>query len=100
MQRATNHNQIISFIWNVANKLRGPYRPPQYRRVMLPMIALRRFDLVLSENKEQVLAEKERLEKKGITGPALRLHQGVSPWYPLFEEAGQTCNKRCRPERI
>ena len=71
MQRATNHNQIISFIWNVANKLRGPYRPPQYRRVMLPMIVLRRFDLVLAENKEKVLAEKERLEAKGITGPAL-----------------------------
>ncbi len=71
MQRATNHNQIISFIWNVANKLRGPYRPPQYRRVMLPMIVLRRFDLVLSENKEKVLAEKERLEAKGVTGPAL-----------------------------
>jgi type I restriction enzyme M protein len=71
MQRATNHNQIISFIWNVANKLRGPYRPPQYRRVMLPMIVLRRFDLVLAENKEKVLAEKERLEAKGVTGPAL-----------------------------
>jgi len=71
MQRATHHNQIISFIWNVANKLRGPYRPPQYRRVMLPMIVLRRFDLVLAENKEQVLAEKKRLEAKGITGPAL-----------------------------
>lgn len=71
MQRATHHNQIISFIWHVANKLRGPYRPPQYRRVMLPMIVLRRFDLVLAENKEKVLAEKERLEAKGITGPAL-----------------------------
>jgi type I restriction enzyme M protein len=23
-------------IWNIANLLRGPYRPPQYRRVMIP----------------------------------------------------------------
>jgi len=38
---------------------------------MLPMIVLRRFDLVLAENQKQVLAEKERLEARGITGPAL-----------------------------
>lgn len=67
----TNHQNIVGFIWNIANKLRGPYRPPQYRRVMLPLIVLRRFDLVLAENKQKVLDEKARLESKGITGPAL-----------------------------
>ncbi|OAI00422.1 DNA methyltransferase [Methylomonas methanica] len=65
------HQNLVGFIWNIANKLRGPYRPPQYRRVMLPLIVLRRFDLVLAENKQQVLDEKKRLEEKGITGPAL-----------------------------
>lgn len=65
------HQNLIGFIWNIANKLRGPYRPPQYRRVMLPLIVLRRFDLVLAENKQKVLDEKKRLEDKGITGPAL-----------------------------
>lgn len=67
----SQHVNLVSFIWNIANKLRGPYRPPQYRRVMLPLIVLRRFDLVLAENKQQVLDEKKRLEDKGITGPAL-----------------------------
>lgn len=70
MQNA-NHQNLVGFIWNIANKLRGPYRPPQYRRVMLPLIVLRRFDLVLAENKQKVLAEKKRLEDKKITGPAL-----------------------------
>ena len=65
------HQNLVGFIWNIANKLRGPYRPPQYRRVMLPLIVLRRFDLVLAENKPKVLAEKKRLEDKGITGPAI-----------------------------
>lgn len=65
------HQNLVGFIWNIANKLRGPYRPPQYRRVMLPLIVLRRFDLVLAENKQKVLDEKKRLEEKGITGPAL-----------------------------
>lgn len=70
MQNA-QHQNLVGFIWNIANKLRGPYRPPQYRRVMLPLIVLRRFDLVLAENKQKVLGEKKRLEDKGITGPAL-----------------------------
>ncbi len=69
--QSTQHQNIVGFIWNIANKLRGPYRPPQYRRVMLPLIVLRRFDLVLAENKQHVLDEKKRLEEKGITGPAL-----------------------------
>lgn len=64
------HQNLVGFIWNIANKLRGPYRPPQYRRVMLPLIVLRRFDLVLAENKQKVLDEKKRLEDKGITGLA------------------------------
>jgi type I restriction enzyme M protein len=67
----TQHQNLVGFIWSVANKLRGPYRPPQYRRVMLPLIVLRRFDLVLAENKPKVLDEKKRLEDKGITGAAL-----------------------------
>jgi type I restriction enzyme M protein len=62
---------LVGFIWSIANKLRGPYRPPQYRRVMLPLIVLRRFDLVLAENKQKVLDEKARLEAKGLTGVAL-----------------------------
>lgn len=70
MQNA-QHQNLVGFIWNIANKLRGPYRPPQYRRVMLPLIVLRRFDLVLAENKQKVLDEKKRLEDIAITGPAL-----------------------------
>ena len=64
--QSTLHQNLVGFIWNIANKLRGPYRPPQYRRVVL-----RRFDLVLAENKQKVLAEKKRLEDKGIGGAAL-----------------------------
>ena len=28
----------VSFIWSVADLLRGPYKPNQYRDVMLPMV--------------------------------------------------------------
>ena len=31
------HEELKGKIWEIANRLRGPYRPPQYERVMLPM---------------------------------------------------------------
>ena len=48
-------------IWNIANLLRGPYRPPQYRRVMIPLTVLRRLDCVLEETKEKVIAEYKKI---------------------------------------
>lgn len=68
MQNA-QHQNLVGFIWNIANKLRGPYRPPQYRRVMLPLIVLRRFDLVLAENKQKVLDEKSAWKTKASLAP-------------------------------
>jgi len=47
--------ELSNFIWSVADLLRGPYRPPQYERVMLPMTVLRRFDCVLEPTKEAVI---------------------------------------------
>lgn len=41
------HKEIARKIWEIANRLRGPYRPPQYRLVMLPMVVLRCLDCVL-----------------------------------------------------
>lgn len=49
-------------IWNIANLLRGPYRPPQYRRVMIPLTVLRRLDCVLEETKDGVIAMHKKLK--------------------------------------
>ncbi len=49
-------------IWEIANLLRGPYRPPQYRRVMIPLTVLRRLDCVLEESKQEVLKEYKKLK--------------------------------------
>jgi type I restriction enzyme M protein len=64
------HHELANFIWNIADLLRGPYRPPQYERVMLPMTVLRRFDCVLAPTKTKVLAERERWAGK-LEGKAL-----------------------------
>ena len=52
-------------IWNIANLLRGPYRPPQYRRVMIPLTVLRRLDCVLESCKEQVIDFYRKLKADG-----------------------------------
>ncbi len=54
-----DHSYFANLIWQIADLLRGPYRPPQYERVMLPMTVLRRFDCVLASSKPKVLAEYE-----------------------------------------
>ncbi len=59
----TNYSdKLVSFIWDVADLLRGPYRPPEYRKVMLPMTVLRRLDCVLEDTKPRVLAEQKKLK--------------------------------------
>jgi type I restriction enzyme M protein len=56
-----NFQQLSNFIWSVAELLRGPYRPPQYERVMLPLTVLRRFDCVLEPTKGSVLNKHAKL---------------------------------------
>lgn len=57
----SNFQELANFIWSVADLLRGPYRPPQYERVMLPLTVLRRFDCVLDETKEKVVKRHQQL---------------------------------------
>lgn len=64
------HEQLSNFIWQIADLLRGPYRPPQYERVMLPMTVLRRFDCVLESTKPAVLTQHRALEGR-LEGDAL-----------------------------
>jgi type I restriction enzyme M protein len=56
--------RLDDLIWQIADLLRGPYRQPEYERVMLPMTVLRRFDCVLAPTKSKVLAEYEKIKKK------------------------------------
>src|SRR3569832_609372 len=63
---SANFQQLSNFIWSVADLLRPVYRPPQYERVMLPLIVLRRFDAVLALSKKAVLKRYAELSAKGI----------------------------------
>ncbi len=64
---AENHAQLASFIWAICNLLRGPYKRNEYRKVILPLTVLRRFDCLLAATKPQVLAEHPKIKTKPET---------------------------------
>lgn len=65
MKNAESIKQQGDVIWSIANLLRGPYRPPQYRRVMIPLTVLRRLDCVLEVSKDKVVAHYKKLKAEG-----------------------------------
>jgi type I restriction enzyme M protein len=52
-----NNQSLSSFIWSVADLLRGDYKQSDYGKVILPFTVLRRPDCVLEGAKATVLAE-------------------------------------------
>src|SRR5947199_10577771 len=87
---SVTHQDIANFIWQIADLLRGPYRPPQYERVMLPMTVLRRFDCVLDETKALVLAENERYMDR-LHGAALEAKLNLAAKQRLHNPSPLTC---------
>jgi type I restriction enzyme M protein len=64
---AETHSQLASFIWSICNLLRGPYKRNEYRKVILPLTVLRRFDCLLAPTKAVVLEEYPAIKKKPET---------------------------------
>lgn len=60
-----SHSQVANFIWGICNLLRGPYKRNEYRKVILPLTVLRRFDCILAPTKAAVLLEHGKIKGKG-----------------------------------
>jgi type I restriction-modification system DNA methylase subunit len=71
-----NFQEKVTFIWSVADLLRGDYKQSEYGKVILPLTVLRRLDSVLEPTKPQVLKRfdelKDRLDHERM-GPLLQL---------------------------
>lgn len=64
----TNFGQIVSFLFGIANDcLVDVYDVGDYRKIILPMMVIRRFDAVLEPTKKAVLDMKKNLDAAGIT---------------------------------
>ena len=69
---------LSSFIWSVADLLRGNYKQSEYGKVILPFTVLRRLDCVLEPSKAAVLAELKA-----------RATAGLNPEPFLLKKSGQ-----------
>ena len=59
-----NFQDKVSFIWSVAELLRGDYKQSEYGRVILPLTVLRRLDCVLEPSKATVLKQSGSIPAK------------------------------------
>jgi len=71
----TTHREMVGFIWDICNILRGPYKRNEYRKVILPMTVISRFDIILQPTKDAVLNEYEKIKDKSERIVQARLQQ-------------------------
>lgn len=91
-----SNTNLSSFIWSVADLLRGDYKQSEYGKVILPFTVLRRLDCVLESTKPAVLTELENRLAAGVNPkafllrkvrPSLLQHFPPRPEYPDIKQS-------------
>lgn len=72
---------LSSFIWSVADLLRGDYKQSEYGKVILPFTVLRRLDCVLEATKPAVLDEKAKRDQAGVNVEPFLLRKSRQLFY-------------------
>ena len=63
----SQYDQLFAFIWNIANDvLVHAFNKGDYKKVILPMMVLRRLDILLEPTHEEVLKQKKQLDERQI----------------------------------
>src|SRR5690606_41188659 len=62
VKRFGSFSEITSFLWSIADRLRGTYKQSDYGKVILPLTVLRRLDCVLKPTKQKVLNYLPKIE--------------------------------------
>lgn len=76
-----NHQNLSSFIWSVADLLRGDYKQSDYGKVILPFTVLRHLDCVMESTKEAVLAEHKAKTKTGVNPEPFLIRKAGQSFY-------------------
>lgn len=77
-EKTTNY---VSFIWKIANLLRGDYKEHEYGDVILPFTVLTRLDSVLAGTKDKVAQIRDQ---KGVPAEVKRLQYAKATGYPFW----------------
>lgn len=63
----SQYNQLFSFIWNIATDvLVFAFDKGEYKKIIMPMMVLRRIDVLLEPTKQTLLAQKKMLDDNKI----------------------------------
>ncbi|WP_230209950.1 type I restriction-modification system subunit M [Solemya velum gill symbiont] len=77
-----NFSTTASFLWSVADLLRGDFKQSQYGRIILPFTLLRRLECVLAPTKQTVLVEYDKRKDSDLPlGPFLEKAAGGLKFY-------------------
>ena len=72
----TNIAEKATMIWNVADMLRGPFKPHEYGLVILPMTVVKRFHDCLLPTHQAVLDTWEKVKKFAVVDGILTKASG------------------------
>lgn len=89
MNLSTNISEKAALIWAIADKLTGVYKPHEYGEVILPLTVIRRFDCILADTKEAVLAKYDEVKKLPMRDVLLRKASG----YEFYNTSKYTFEK-------
>lgn len=88
----TVHNNIVSFIWGIADDvLRDVYVRGKYRDVIFPMTVIRRLDILLAPSKDEVLKMHQFLEENKIEAGIAQFQQITG--YPFYNTSPFTLQR-------
>ena len=65
---SSNTQSLASFVWSIAEILRGDFKQSEYGKVILPFVVMRRLDCILETSKDAVLKAAKGLPK-GVDEP-------------------------------
>lgn len=81
----SNFREKAQLIWNIADILRGGWRQHEYQDVILPLVVIKRLDLLLEPTKKKVLEQYNELSGEiNDMDPILKATSGVG-FYNISE---------------
>ena len=69
-------SSLSSFVWSIAEILRGDFKQSEYGKVVLPFVVLRRLDCILANSKQAVL-DAERVPGYGYETARCARHAAI-----------------------
>ena len=66
MNEPAKFNNVVSFLWAIADLLNGAFQKSEFQKIILPFTVLRRLDYALEKTKDKVLETEETLKAKGL----------------------------------